>query len=149
MTKLQRKTTQDPMDSALSTVVKGEIEDMPLTNIREYRLYNEAAAKANKKLGVCRYPLKQCPVELHPTERVMFGRIDQPTNPLPVHLSDHNIHFIKKLYPGQIYDLPKCVVSYLAEKGTPVWKWVDKPDGTKETVMSHKDPRFTLRTIQD
>lgn len=125
------------------------IEEMPLNSIRDYRLYNEEARKLNKKLKVCRYPIKQCPVELHPKQRVQFGRMDQPTNPLPVYLSNHLIHYDEKLIPGKIYDLPECVVDHLAKKGTPVWQWFTNPDGSKETRVASKTPRFSLRTVYE
>lgn len=148
MVRASTKTSEgDAMDAALKQVVPTEIEDMPLTCLRDYRLYNEAASAANKRLKVCRYPLKPCPVELHPTERIVFGRVDQPSNPLKVFKSDSVIHFEKTLIPGQTYDLPRYIVNYLAEKGNPIWKWVDLPNGERETVVSHKEPRFTLRTI--
>ena len=123
------------------------IDEMPLTSLREYRLYNEEASKANKRLKLCRYPLKHCPQELHPTERIVFGRNDQPSNPLPVFLSNSLIHYDETLIPGKEYNIPQCVVSYLSKKGTPVWQWFDKPDGSRETGISHKEPRFALRTV--
>lgn len=123
------------------------IEEMPLENIRDYRLYNEAARKANKKLRLCRYPIKPCPVELHPKQRIKFMRKDQPTNPLPVFISNDLIHFDQTLFPGKVYDLPECIVHYLSEKGNPIWAWVDLPDGSKETRVVNKDPRFALQTI--
>lgn len=137
------------LDTALkqAEVEKLPIEDMPLTSIREYRLYNEEARKLNKKLRMCRYPIKQCPVELHPKQRIVFGRNDQPSNPLPVFLSNHLIHYDETLIPGKTYDLPECIINHLAEKGNPVWKWITLPDGSKETVVSHKEPRFQLRTV--
>lgn len=143
------ETIESTMDTAIATAEKQKlpIEEMPLESLRDYRLYNEEARRINKKLGVCRYPLKPCPVELHPTQRVVFGRNDQPENPLDVYLSDSVIHFEKKLIPGHTYDLPQYVINYLSQKGTPVWKWRDKPDGSKETYMSHKKPRFALRTV--
>ncbi len=125
------------------------IEDMPLTSIRDYRLYNEAARKENKKLKLCRHKIKPCPIDLHPKQRVVFGRVDQPTNPLPVYLSNDLIHFDQKLIPGRTYDLPQCIVAYLADKGTPNWEWVDLPNGERETRMTSKSPRFTLRTIYE
>jgi len=140
------------MDREIEKAVKIEeekvaISDMPLTSLRDYRLYNEAASAENKKLKLCRYPIKPCPVELHPTQRIVFGRVDQPSNPLNVYVSNAIIDFKKTLHPGQVYDLPQYIVSYLSEKGTPVWKWRDKADGTRETYFSHKEPRFALRTI--
>lgn len=123
------------------------IEDMPLNTLRDYRLYNEEARKLNKKLKICRYPIKPCPVELHPKQRVVFGRNDQPSNPLKVFVSNDKIHFDQTLIPGKTYDLPEYIVHYLGEKGNPVWKWYDKPDGSKETGISHKEPRFALRTV--
>lgn len=123
------------------------IEEMPLNSIRDYRLYNEEARKLNKKLKICRYLIKQCPIELHPKQRIVFERIDQPTNPLPVFLSNYLIHFDELLIPGKTYDLPECIVHYLSEKGYPVWKWVNLPDGSKETQVVSKTPRFSLRTV--
>jgi len=86
-------------------------------------------------------------VELHPTDRIQFGRNDQPSNPLKVYLSNDMIDFKMTLIPGQTYDLPRCVINHIAEKGVPVWKWFNNPDGSKETRIAHKDPRFNLRTI--
>lgn len=123
------------------------IEDMPLNSIRDYRLYNEEARRLNKKLKILRYPIKQCPVELHPTQRVIFRRNDQPFNPLPVFVSNHLIHFDKTLIPNQTYDLPECIVHYLSEKGVPEWKWFDNADGSRETRMSGQDPRFSLTPV--
>lgn len=124
-----------------------EIEDMPLNTIRDYRLYNEKARAMNKKLRICRYPIKPCPVELHPKVRVVFQRSDQPSNPLPVYKSDDKIHFDMKLYPGQTYDLPEYIFNYLQEKGYPIYKTITKPDGSTDTVLDHYAPRFALRTV--
>jgi len=144
-----KKENSAVLDDMFVKEEKSDIESMPLNSIRDYRLYNEAARKENKKLRLNRYKIKQCPVELHPKQRVVFGRVDQPTNPLKVYLSNELIHFDEKLIPGQTYDLPQCVVSYLAEKGSPVWGWVDLPNGERETRMISKTPRFTLRTIYE
>lgn len=140
---------ENVMDKSLNQAVadKLPIEEMPLNSIRDYRLYNEEAARINKRLKVCRYPYKQCPVELHPTQRIVFRRNDQPTNPLTVFLSNNLIHFEKTLIPGKTYDLPVCVVNHLAEKGDPVWNWVDLPNGERETRVVTKKPRFALTTV--
>ena len=58
------------------------IEEMPLESLRDYRLYNEEARKLNKKLRMCRYPIKQCPVELHPKQRIKFGNNDKSVHPV-------------------------------------------------------------------
>jgi len=147
----EQKIQQEPtlLEKTLETAEKAvlPIDEMPLTSLREYRLYNEAASKANKKLKLCRYPLKPAPEELHPKERIIFGRNDQPSNPLPVFLSNSLIHYDETLVPGKEYMIPQCVVSYLSQKGTPIWQWFDKPDGSRETGISHKEPRFALRTV--
>ena len=142
-----KEEVKEIMDSTIqeAKTEKLAIEDMPLTSLRDYRLYNEEARKINNRLKVLRYPIKQCPIELHPKQRVVFQRIDQPENALPVYLSNHLIHYDETLLPGKEYDLPECIVHYLAEKGCPVWKWFDKPDGSRETHVSHKKPRFSLR----
>lgn len=124
-----------------------DISDMPLTTLGEYLRYNKRARELNKKLRLCRYPIKQCPIELHPKEKIEFARNDQPNNPCIVHLSNEMIHFNEKLYPGKVYELPRCVVEHLASLGTNVWRWVTNADGSKETKVSHKTPRFALRTI--
>jgi len=120
------------------------IDEMPLTCLRDFLDYNREAAKLNKKLAVCRYPYKQCPVDIHPKERVIFSRNDQPTNPLPVFLSDDKIHFDQTLIPGRTYDLPKYIVSYLAQKGKATWGWIENPDGSTETRIIDKTKRFSV-----
>ncbi len=140
---------EDVMESSLKSVEseKVPIEEMPLETLRDYRLYNEEARKLNKKLKVCRYPIKQCPVELHPTQRVKFSNNDGSMNPVPVYVSNHLIHYDEKLIPGKVYDIPECIVHYLSEKGYPVWNWVTLKDGSKETQMTGKKPRFSITTV--
>jgi len=148
MKKAEKQPVSSSMDSVLASVPAPlAIDEMPLNSLEDYQAYNVEARKLNKKLKICRYPLKQCPIELHPKQRVVFGRVDQPSNFAPVYLSNSDIEFRQKLYPGKQYDLPLCVIDFLAEKGTPVWKWFDNPDGSKETRISHKEPRFALRTL--
>ena len=151
-----RKVEEAQANELVSEMIKKpepvDIEDMPLTTLGEYMRYNRKARELNKKLKICRYPIKQCPVELHPTERVVFGRVDQPTNPLPVFLSNEMIHYDRtalkdQLRPGQTYDLPRCIVDYLSKKGTSVWKWFNNPDGSRETRKASTTPRFAMRTI--
>lgn len=139
---------EDKMDKMLESAQEQiAIEDMPLTNIREYRLYNEAARAANKKARKCIYPIKPCPVELHPKQRVIFNRKDQPSNPLAVYKSDSVIDFKMTLVPGKTYDLPEYIIHYLSEKANPIWGWVDLPNGERETRIVNKDHRFQLRQI--
>tara|TARA_R110000751_G_scaffold60367_2_gene126040 strand:- start:10315 stop:10965 length:651 start_codon:yes stop_codon:yes gene_type:complete len=137
------------IDEAMKVSVEVPVNEMPLESIRDYRLYNERVRKINKKARSCVHLIKQCPVELHPMTRIVFQRNDQPENQLPVYVSNHLIHFEKTLFPGQTYDLPNCIVHYLADKGYPVWKWVERPDGSRYTTVSHKTPRFALRTIYE
>lgn len=126
---------------------KLEIEDMPLTSLRDYRLYNEAARKANKKAKKCIYSIKPCPTELHPHQRIVFNRKDQPTNALAVYKSDDVIDFKMTLIPGKTYDLPEYIIHYLSEKANPIWGWVDLPNGERETRVVNKDHRFQLRQL--
>lgn len=124
------------------------INDMPLTSLRDYRLYNERARKENKRLKINRYPIKQCPEELHPTQRVRITRVDgQAANPIPVYVSNHLIDYRKTLIPGNIYDIPKCVLHFLETRGHPVWTWVEGKNGTRETGISHYDPRFAISNV--
>ena len=137
----------ETMDKIIADAPKpGAIEQMPLETYEDYKAYNAAARKENKRLKLLRYPCIPCPEELHPTERIVFGRNDQPDNALPVFLSNHLIHFQKTLYPGKTYDLPRVVVNYLADKGVPVWKHFVNADGSSETKISHKTPRFNIRS---
>ena len=146
----QEEQRQDHAIEATLKSVEAEklpIEEMPLETLRDYRLYNEEARKANKKLRLCRYPIKQCPPELHPKQRVKIDTTDGSRNPIPVFLSNHLIHYDEKLKPGNIYDIPECVLSYLSEKGNPIWGWVNLQDGSKATRQIDKKPRFSLTTI--
>lgn len=138
------------MDVALREAheTKVDVEEMPLETIRDYRLYNDEARKLNKKLKMVRYPIKQCPVELHPKQRVKLDTTNGSRHPIPVFLSNHLIHFDEKLVPGKVYDLPECIVDYLSKKGNPIWGWVNLPDGSKETRQIDRTPRFTMVTIR-
>lgn len=144
-----QKVDEEVLDKSLKQAESDKlpIDEMPLNTLRDYRLYNEEARKLNKKLRMCRYPIKQCPVELHPKQRIKFGNNDKSMNPVPVFLSNHLIHYDEKLIPGQTYDIPECVVHYLSEKGYPVWEWVTLKDGSRETRMTGKQPRFSLTTV--
>lgn len=124
-----------------------DLEKMPLNSLSDYVRYNKKARALNKQLRMHRYPVKQCPIDLHPKQRIIFNRKDQPSNPLPVYLSNELIEFKQTLIPGQTYDLPLCVIDYLASKGNPIWDWVEKPDGSRETKKVAIDPRFALRTV--
>lgn len=136
------------MDSVIDSIPENvPIEQMPLETMRDYINYNKEARRLNKQLRICRYPIKPCPVELHPTERIIFGRNDQPNNSLPVYKSDDMIDFKMRLEPGKAYDLPVYIVDYLSKKGSPIWKWQTHADGSKETYVSHYTPRFALRTV--
>lgn len=155
--KVNRKPAPEPQEEEQTTLLSEvkeskkaaevPIDEMPLTNLGEYMRYNRAARAENKRLRIARYPIKQCPVELHPTDRVIFERVDQPGNPLPVFLSNDMIHFEKTLQPGQTYDLPRCIIQYLAEKGTPIYEKKTKADGTVEVIKKGKNPRFSLRLV--
>lgn len=154
MAKAKIKSTEEPvtmnvMDQTLNKVEseKLPIEEMPLNSIRDYRLYNEEARRINKRLKICRYPIKQCPVELHPKQRIIFRSNDQPHNPQKVHLSNHLIHYDETLIPGQAYDLPECIVDHLSKCENPVWGWFDNPDGSRETRVKSKTPRFSLTPV--
>jgi len=140
---------KDVMDSSINEAIADRlpIEDMPLETLRDYLNYNEEARKINKKLRLCKYPIKQCPVELHPMQRIKFSNNDKSTNPVKVHLSNHLIHYDKSLVPGNIYEVPECIANYLAEKGYPVWGYTEGKNGARETIMVNKTPRFSVTTV--
>ena len=143
------KEKEDKFTSSLNEAIseKVAIEDMPLNTLRDYRLYNEAVLKENKRLRLRRYEVKPCPVELHPHQRIVFRSNDQPHNPQKVFLSNSLIHFDKTLIPGQIYDLPECIVHHLSTRENPEWAWFENADGSKETRVKSKKPRFSLNTV--
>ena len=123
------------------------IEEMPLNKLGDYIRYNIKAREINHRVGILRYPVKQCPVELHPHQRVIFNRKDQPRNPLPVFLWNEMIKFKKLLVPSRTYDLPLCIIDYLSSKGTAIWEWIENPDGSRQTAKVGTDPRFAIRTV--
>jgi len=123
------------------------IEFLPLECYADYKEYNRRARLENKRAKRCIYPIKQCPLEYHPTQRVVFERVDQPKNALPVKLCTDMIDFQKTLYPGKVYDLPIAVLKFLAQKGVPIWDWFENADGSKETRISHYEKRFALRSV--
>jgi len=145
----------DKMLKEAPKIEKVAIEDMPLNSLSDYIRYNREARKLNHELAkkmvkkVATYEIKPCPVELHPTEKIVFNRKDQPSNPLHLMLSNDMIDFKMTLIPGKTYDLPRCVIAYLAKKGTPIWQWFDNADGSRETRIASMDPRFALRTIYE
>lgn len=146
MVAAKEKPKTEIIDKALTEAKKQvEIDDMPLTTFREYLAYNEAARQANKKLKILRYDIKQCPEELHPKQRLVFSHVNGSRNPLPVHLSNHLIHYDEILKPGVEYDVPECVINHLESKGHNVWDWVDLPNGDKETQVIDREPRFAIR----
>ena len=140
---------EKPIDEILAKAIpeKLPIEDMPLNNIRDYRLYNEEARRLNKKLKVLRYPIKQCPEELHPKQKAIFSRNDGSANPIPCHLSNEHIHYHKTFELGQVYEVPECVIHQINEKGYNHYKKIVEASGKTKTVFSHKEPRFSVRTI--
>lgn len=123
------------------------IEDLPLNTLGDYLHYNERARAINKKLKVARHKIKQCPVELHPKQRVIITRNNGQKNPIPVFLSDERIEYKESLIPGKTYDLPLCVIDHLAERGVDNFGWVENADGSTETKKVSSDPRFSIRTI--
>ena len=151
----EKKTKEIQNENDIGAIIKSapvdinDINEMPLNTLADYIRYNEEARKVNKKLRIRRYPIKPCPIELHPKEKVVFSRNDQPANPLPVYLSNDMIDYKETLFPGKTYELPRCVIEYLAKKGTPHWRWFTKPDGSKETGIDSYAPRFALRTIYE
>lgn len=126
------------------------IHAMPLETLEDYLAYNKEARSLNKQLRVCRYPIKQCPADLHPKERVMLGRVDGQSNAnsIPVLLDNEMIYFKETLECDKEYDLPYCVIDHLESKGYPLWEWVTLPDGSKETRQTRKNPRFTVKRVR-
>jgi len=144
---MARPKKKDIFEETIQNLPVNKLEDMKLETFEDYQEYNLRARQENKQLGLCRYPCKQCPVELHPSQRVVFNRTDQPSNPIKVYLSNDKIHFEQELVPGQRYDLPECVIDHLSARGTAIWDWVDLPDGSRVTKKVDVTPRFNLRTV--
>lgn len=151
-TRTQEEEVKEVVASMVEKPEEVHIEDMPLTTLGDYSRYNRKARELNKKLKILRYPIKVAPTELHPHERVVFTRTDQPNNPLPVYLSNDLIHYDRtklkdQLVPGKEYDLPRVIIQHLGERGVPVWQWFDNADGSRETRKASVTPRFALRTV--
>ena len=125
------------------------IEFLPLECYADYKEFNRRARLENKRAKRCVYLIKPCPEHLHPKQRVVFARTDQPKNALPVKCATDMIDYQKTLYPGKVYDLPVVVLKFLAEKGVPVWDWFENADGSKETRIDHYESRFALRNVYD
>ena len=145
-----KEALAQPIDEPIKKAIKEEkvdINDMPLATLADYMRYNTEARKLNKKLKLNRYPIKPCPIELHPKEKVIVTSNEQPNNSVKVCLSNDMIDFKIELMPGKEYSLPRCVVDYIAEKGTPRYATKGNPDGTVTTYITHVEPRFSIRTI--
>lgn len=129
------------------------IEELPLETYRDYVRYNERARAANKKAKKLLYPMKQCPIELHPKQRIRFQRNDQPTNPLHVKKSNDIIDYEETLIPGRVYELPNVICDFLNKRGTPIWERKEKPkkpgqhEAEWETVLSGFKNRFALQAV--
>jgi hypothetical protein len=123
------------------------LHDLPLETYADYKIYNKRVRMENKKARKNIYQCKPCPIDLHPKQRIIFGRKDQPRNPLPVYLSTDMIDFKLTLVPGKTYDLPIMVLSHLNSKGSPIWERYVNDDGSEDSRISHYDPRFSIRTV--
>jgi len=147
MTKAKKKPTLIEEVKEVKKAQELPIDDMPLETLGDYVRYNKKCRALNQKLGMCRHKVKQCPLDLHPKQRIIFNRKDQPRNPLPVMVFNEMIDFEQTLVPGQTYDLPLCIIDHLASKGTPIWENQENPDGSSNTYKVATDPRFALRTV--
>ena len=151
MPRPKRKTEDgsllDEVKKANVAAQEVDINDLPLKTLGDYSRYNSRARAANKRLKVLRHPIKQCPEELHPKQRIVLTRVDGSQNPLPVYVSNALIHYDHKMVPGTPYDVPLCIVDYLSQKATPIWKRVTLKDGSQDTVKSGEHPRFAIRTL--
>ena len=132
---------------AIKKASEPQIDEMPLETLGDYCRYNEAARKVNKRLRLCRYRIKPCPAELHPQEKVIIERKDGSSGPIPIYLSNDMIDYNNKITPGVVYEMPRCVVEYIAGKSSPEWGMVDKKDGSKTCVKVRNNPRFAVRTV--
>ncbi len=123
------------------------LDDMPLNCLADYVRYNQKARGLNKKLRVCRHPVKQCPIDLHPKQRVIINCTNQSNNDIPVYLFNEMIDFKQKLTPGMTYDLPLCIVDHLADRGEARWEQIKNPDGSSDTRKAGNRPRFAIRSV--
>lgn len=148
--KVKEEVKEAPIEAVLAKHTDLDLAEMPLETYDDYVKYNAEARRLNKKFRECRYPPMQCPVELHPTQKIVFMRKDQPRNPLKVKRCTALLDYEETLIPGQTYDMPVEVVDWLAKKGTPIWDYIEKPgakagETKKETIQVGTDPRFALR----
>lgn len=120
------------------------INEMPLETYEDYKRYNERVRIENRKARKQVYFHKPCPINLHPKQRIIFNRKDQPSNPLPVLLLNDMIDFQETLIPGKSYDLPHMVIKFLQDRGTFIYDKVQNEDGSYETKPKQKIPRFNI-----
>ena len=146
---LAAPTQEQPPVEAIGQMLKAELplEEWPLETLRDYRRYNEEARKRNKQARKLLYTIKQCPVELHPHQRIRLSNNDQTNNLIPVHLSNEFIHYDAKLRPGNVYDLPEIIVDHLTKRGYPIWDYQTQPNGARETIKVGQKPRFSVTTV--
>lgn len=152
--KVNEVTPVSPIEKAISAADKKsesevDINKMPLNSLGDHMRYNKKARELNHVLRICKYPIKPCPVELHPKDWVVVNHTNQSMNDIPILLSNDMIDFKMKIKPGQKVQLPRCVIEHIANKGKPKFKWFDNPDGSKETRVAYQEPRFAVRTIYE
>lgn len=137
-----------------SVSIPNNLEEMPLETLEDYRARNAVARKLNKEAKSYLHRIIPCPVEKHPTQRVIITFTNSSMEAdLPVKFSNADIDYYKKLRPNTKYDLPLVVIEHLSQRGSDVYDWKDSttPDvheGTKkETKVIGKNPRFAIRSV--
>ena len=142
----KKPETMEIVDSELTSEY---VDNMPLTTYSEYKKYNAAARKMNKKLKMCRHKCIPCPEELHPKEKVIITNNEQPQNVFPITLSNHLIDYNLLCEPNTPYEVPLVVINYSEGKNTPRWEAYDLPDGQTKTRQVAGSPKFSIRRVRE
>lgn len=155
--KSQTEATRPPMermdepkllDKAIVNVeVRDQIDlsTLPLETVDDYRNYNTEARKQKK-------PIKFCPPELYPMQKVKFRRVDNQkgsTTKIRFRSGKYLLDFKEEIPDGAELYLPTPVIDYINTRQVDKFKQIKHPDGSFETVFSHSEPRFTCQPIYE
>jgi hypothetical protein len=146
--KLERMDQPKQLDKAIVNVQVEDVLDLstlPLNTVEDYRKYNEEARKQKK-------PIKFCPNEFYPMEKIKFRRVDNQkgsSTKIRFRSGKYLIDFHAEIEDGAVVSLPRPVVEYLNTRQVDKYKQIKRPDGSSETVYSHSDPRFSCQPVYE
>ncbi len=123
----------------------GNLNELPLNSIADYRAYNIHARKLKR-------PIKIPPSSMYKQVKCKFARFDQPQNLLKFWVRNADIDYKGQIKPGRTYTLPAPVVKFLNGLATPIFAEVKVDDGGEtitETKQVGEQPRFSCQVIDE